>query len=63
MLDPNKDAPRYTHLNHIMDFGRWKYGDPLLSSDGQKIYQIGSVDLAGRGVGQGVVLITLPPYQ
>lgn len=63
VLELKKDNPRYTRLTHIMDYGRWKYGNPVVSPDGRKIaVQIGSADVADRGVGQGIVIITLPPY-
>lgn len=44
-----------------MDFGRWKYGNPVVSPDGRTIAaQIGSADVIEAGVGQGIVLMRLP---
>ncbi|MDB5676600.1 MAG: hypothetical protein JWM65_3582 [Sphingomonas bacterium] len=64
VLELKPENPRYTRLTHIMDYGRWKYGNPVVSPDGRKVaLQIGSADVADRGVGQGIVIIDLPPYR
>jgi len=57
-LDPAK--PRYTRMTHIADYGRWKYGNPVVSPDGRFIAaQVGPADVPDAGVGQGIVLMTL----
>lgn len=61
MLELVPEEPSYTRLTRIMDFGRWKYGNPVVSPDGRTIAaQIGSADVIEAGVGQGIVLMRLP---
>lgn len=61
VLDLDVSRPRYTRLTHIMDYGRYKYGNPVVSRDGRRIAaQVGSADVVDAGVGQGIVLIDLP---
>lgn len=61
VLDLNAKAPRYTRITHIMDYGRWKYGNPVVSPDGHTIAaQVGSADVADVGMGLGIVLIDVP---
>lgn len=60
LLKLNEKNPSYTRLTRIMDYGRWKYGNPVVSPDGRTIaVQIGSADVVDAGVGQGIVLIAL----
>jgi hypothetical protein len=60
LLELRTENPRYTRLTRIMDFGRWKYGNPVVSPDGRTIAaQIGAGDVEA-GVGQGIVLMKLP---
>lgn len=62
VLDLKPLAPRYTRITHIMDFGRWKYGNPTVSPDGRLIAaQVGSADVVDVGMGQGIVVIDVPP--
>lgn len=61
MLELKTDGPSYRRLTRIMDYGRWKYGNPVVSPNGRMIAsQIGSADVAEAGVGQGIVVIDLP---
>ncbi|WP_197277240.1 PD40 domain-containing protein [Sphingomonas profundi] len=61
VLDLKPANPAYTRLTHIMDYGRWKYGNPVVSPDGRTIAaQVGSADVVDAGVGQGIVLIDVP---
>jgi hypothetical protein len=63
LLELATAAPAYTRLTHIMDYGRWKFGNPVVSPDGRRIaMQIGSADVVDAGVGQGIVLMDLPPH-
>lgn len=56
-----KPGGAYTRLTHIMDYGRWKYGNPVVSPNGRMIAsQVGSADVIDAGVGQGIVIIDLP---
>ncbi len=60
VLELKEDNPRYTRLTRIMDYGRWKWGNPVVSPDGTQIaMQIGSADVIDAGVGQGIVLVEL----
>lgn len=60
-LELKADKPRYSRLTRIMDHGRWKYGNPVVSPDGRRIaMQIGSADVVDAGVGQGIVMMDLP---
>lgn len=60
ILDLKADRPRYTRITRIMDYGRWKYGNPVVSPDGRHIaMQIGSADVVDAGVGQGIVMMDL----
>ena len=59
-LDPAK--PRYTRMTNIVQYGGWKYGNPVVRPDGRMIAaQIGSTDVIDAGVGQGIVLMVLGP--
>lgn len=61
VLDLKTAAPRYTRITHIMDHGRWKYGNPVVSPDGRTIAsQVGSADVVDVGMGLGIVLIDVP---
>lgn len=61
VLDLKTAAPRYTRITRIMDHGRWKYGNPVVSPDGRTIAaQVGSADVVDVGMGLGIVLIDLP---
>lgn len=61
VLDLKPVHPRYTRITRIMDYGRWKYGNPVVSPDGRLIaVQVGSADVADVGMGQGIVLIDVP---
>jgi len=61
VLDLDAKNPLYTRLTHIMDYGRWKYGNPVVRRDGRMIAaQVGSADVIDAGVGQGIVVIDLP---
>ncbi len=67
VLDLKRDNPRYTRLTHVMDYGRWKFGNPVVSPNGRQIaLQIAAVpsveQIADRGAGQGVIVINLPSY-
>ena len=59
-LDPKK--PRYTRMTNIVQYGGWKYGNPVVRPDGRMIAaQVGSADVIDAGVGQGIVLMDLAP--
>lgn len=59
-LDPKK--PRYTRMTNIVQYGGWKYGNPVVRSDGRLVAaQVGSADVIDAGVGQGIVLMDLAP--
>ena len=59
-LDPKK--PRYTRMTNIVQYGGWKYGNPVVRPDGRTIAaQVGSADVIDAGVGQGIVLMDLAP--
>jgi hypothetical protein len=61
LLELRVENPAYTRLTRIMDYGRWKFGNPVVSADGRRIaMQIGSADVVDPGVGQGIVLMELP---
>lgn len=61
VLDLKVRDPRYTRITRIMDFGRWKYGNPVVSPDGRTIAaQVGSADVIDVGMGLGIVLIDVP---
>jgi hypothetical protein len=61
VLELTATAPRYTRITRIMDYGRWKYGNPVVSPNGRMIAaQVGSADVIDAGVGQGIVIIDLP---
>jgi hypothetical protein len=61
VLELKTDKPRYTRLTRIMDWGRWKYGNPVVRKDSRQIAaQIGPADVIDAGVGEGIVLIDLP---
>lgn len=61
LLDLKPVSPRYTRLTRIMDYGRYKYGNPVVRRDGRMIAaQVGSADVVDVGMGQGIVLIDLP---
>jgi len=60
VLDLNSAAPRYTRLTNIVQYGPYKYGNPVVRFDGRMIAaQIGPADVADAGVGEGIVLIEL----
>jgi hypothetical protein len=60
VLDLDPVHPRYTRLTHITDYGRWKYGNPVVSPDGRTIAaQVGPADVIDAGVGLGIVLMKL----
>lgn len=60
ILELKADRPRYTRITRIMDYGRWKYGNPVVSPDGRSIaMQIGSADVVDAGVGQGIVMLAV----
>lgn len=62
VLDLDAKHLFFTRLTHITDFGRWKYGNPVVSPDGRKIAaQIGPADVIDAGVGLGIVLMNAPP--
>ncbi len=59
-LDPAK--PRYTRMTNIVQYGGWKYGNPVLHPDGRVMAaQVGSANVIDAGVGQGIVLMDLAP--
>ena len=61
VLELKTANPHYTRITHIMDHGRWKYGNPVVSPDGRTIAsQVGSADVIDVGMGLGIVLIDLP---
>jgi hypothetical protein len=61
VLELKATGPRYTRITRIMDYGRWKYGNPVVSPNGRMIAaQVGSADVIDAGVGQGIVIIDLP---
>lgn len=60
VLDLVPTGARFTRMTHITDFGRWKYGNPVVSPDGRHVAaQIGPADVADAGVGLGIVLMDL----
>lgn len=63
LLELKPTKPVYRRITRIMDFGKWKYGNPVVSPDGQTIAaQIGRAtpSVAEAGSGQGIVLISVP---
>ena len=61
VLELKAAAPRYTRITQIMDYGRWKYGNPVVSPNGRMIAaQVGSADVVDVGMGLGIVLIDVP---
>lgn len=61
VLELKPNSPRYTRITHIMDYGRWKYGNPVVSPDGRTIAaQVGPADVPEGGMGLGIVLISIP---
>lgn len=61
MLELKTDRPAYTRLTRITDYGRYKYGNPVVSSNGRMIAaSVGSADVEEAGVGQGIIVIDLP---
>jgi hypothetical protein len=61
LLEIDRDEPAYTRLTHVMEYGHWKFGNPVVSADGRRVaMQIGSADVIDAGVGQGIVLMELP---
>lgn len=61
LLELKTKDPAYTRLTRIQDYGRWKYGNPVVRRDGRMIAaQIGPADVIDAGVGAGIVLIDLP---
>lgn len=68
VLDLKKDNPSYTRLTHVMDYGRWKFGNPVVSPNGRKVaLQVAAIpaveQIADRGAGQGIIVIDLPLYR
>jgi len=62
VLDLNPAKPRYSRMTNIVEYGRWKYGNPVVSPDGRWIAaQVGPADVPDAGVGQGIVLMKLAP--
>lgn len=60
VLELKTENPAYTRLTHIMDYGRWKYGNPVVRRDGRMIAaQVGPAGVEA-GVGAGIVVIDLP---
>ena len=59
-LDPKK--PRYTRMTDIVQYGGWKYGNPVVHPNGRIMAaQVGSANVIDAGVGQGIVLMDLAP--
>ena len=62
VLDLDPVRPRYTRMTNIVQYGGWKYGNPVVRPDGRMIAaQVGSADVIDAGVGQGIVLMDLAP--
>ncbi len=62
VLDLDPKRPRYTRMTNIVQYGEWKYGNPVVRPDGRMIAaQVGSADVPDAGVGQGIVLMELAP--
>jgi hypothetical protein len=62
VLDLDPARPRYTRMTNIVQYGGWKYGNPVVRPDGRMIAaQVGSADVIDAGVGQGIVLMDLAP--
>lgn len=60
-LDLQGARPRYLRLTRIMDYGQWKYGNPVVSPNGRTIAaQIGPAAVIDAGVGMGIVLMDAP---
>lgn len=61
MLELKPQRPAYTRLTRIMDYGRWKYSNPVVNPNGRMIAtSVGSADVEEAGVGQGIIVIDLP---
>ena len=63
LLELKPNNPSYRRLTRIMDYGRRKYGNPVVSPDGRTIaMSIGrAVESAVEaGAGEGIVLMRLP---
>jgi hypothetical protein len=61
VLELKPRSPRYTRITRIMDYGRWKYGNAVVSPDGRTIAaQVGPADVIDIGMGLGIVLISVP---
>jgi hypothetical protein len=62
VLDLDPANPRYTRMTDIVQYGGWKYGNPVVRPDGKMVAaQVGSADVIDAGVGQGIVLMDLAP--
>jgi hypothetical protein len=60
VLNLDLARPRYTRMTDIVQYGGWKYGNPVVRPDGRMIAaQVGSADVIDAGVGQGIVLMDL----
>lgn len=60
VLDLDAAHPRYTRMTNIVQYGGWKFGNPVVRPDGRMIAaQVGSADVIDAGVGQGIVLMDL----
>ena len=63
VLELKPVAPSYRRITRIMDYGRWKYGNPVVSPDGRTIAaSIGAApeSAVDAGSAAGIVLIHLP---
>ncbi len=60
VLDLDPARPRYTRMTDIVQYGGYKYGNPVVSPDAHWIAaQIGPADVIDAGVGNGIVLMKL----
>jgi hypothetical protein len=62
VLDLDPANPRYTRMTNIVQYGGWKYGNPVVRPGGRIVAaQVGSANVIDAGVGQGIVLMDLAP--
>ncbi len=60
-LDLTTDKPRYTRLTYATRHGRFRFSNPVVSPDGGKIaFQAGRA-ATEPGVGDGILIMDMPP--
>ncbi len=61
MLELTTDNPSFTRLTRVMDYGRWRFSNPVVSPDSKKIALqiVADAQNAEPGAGEGILLIEL----